>query len=490
MKVVRDLRSVRPRYLSWRTLGTSLVFSTAIAAAACGADFVITKLMPVYADTPLATLLTGEALGFPLLFYFIRQRARMRQSQAALEEAQAAKDLANARLEAAVQEAEAANHAKSTFLATMSHEIRTPLNGVLGMAQAIEADVLTPRQRERIELVRESGLALLTILNDILDLSKIESGRLELEETDLEVSTICESVVAGFAGLAAEKGLALKLDVSAAFGVYRGDPVRLRQILSNLVSNAIKFTIQGSVKVSAQYENAIMTLTVEDTGIGVEAALLPSLFTRYQQADSSTTRRFGGTGLGLAICRQLAQAMGGDVSVTSQVGRGSTFAAAVPLDYVGQVELGSDRGIPLPVDPHNGELRVLAAEDNLVNQIVLRTLLSQIGIEPEIVSNGRLALEAWASATFDVVLMDVHMPEMDGLAATREIRRIEADRGLMRTPIIALTAEAMPRQVKEFFAAGMDSFVAKPIDAARLFEALSSLPTGMVQEGGPERAVN
>ncbi|WP_296596277.1 ATP-binding protein [Phenylobacterium sp.] len=383
----------------------------------------------------------------------------------------------------AKEEAEAANQAKSAFLATMSHEIRTPLNGVLGMAQAMAADdALSPVQRERIEVIRQSGESLLTILNDVLDLSKIEAGKLDLETAQFDIDEVAKTVHATFQAIAETKGLAFEFSVDkAARGVYEGDQVRVRQILWNLVSNALKFTEKGGVKVRIGRQDEALSLTVFDSGIGMTAFQLAGLFRKFAQADASTTRKFGGTGLGLAICRELAEAMGGSVSATSAPGMGSTFTAVLPLKRVAasapkQKASRKARAKAKPADTR--PVRVLAAEDNAMNQLVLKTLLGQIGIDPVMVADGREALEAWEREPWDVILMDVQMPVMDGPTATALIRTRERSEGRARTPIVALTANAMSHQIAEYLQSGMDAFVAKPIEAARLYEALQAAVDG------------
>jgi PAS domain S-box-containing protein len=370
--------------------------------------------------------------------------------------------------------AEAANQAKSSFLATMSHEIRTPLNGVLGMAQAMAAGPLEAAQRERLDVIHQSGETLLAVLNDVLDLSKIEAGKLELEEAAFDVGELATSVHAAFSAVAAKKGLEFELGVTrAARGAYLGDATRVRQLLGNLVSNALKFTETGRVTVRVGRRAGALALSVSDTGIGIAPDRQPALFGKFEQADASTTRRFGGTGLGLAICHELAQRMGGRIEVTSTEGQGSTFVVLLPLTRAaaGQVAPASAE-----TSPHTApsSLRVLAAEDNAVNQLVLRTLLSQIGIEPVIVGDGVDAVAAWEAEDWDVILMDVQMPRMDGPTATRFIRDRELTQRRRRTPIVALTANAMTHQVNEYLGAGMDGFVAKPIEIHRLFAALEA----------------
>ena len=373
--------------------------------------------------------------------------------------------------------AEAANRAKSTFLATMSHEIRTPLNGVLGMAQAMAADELTPAQRERLDVVRQSGEGLLAILNDVLDLSKIEAGKLELEEIDFSIAEVAQSAHAAFTALANAKALRfdLKIDENAQ-GLYRGDATRVRQILYNLISNGLKFTQIGEVRVLVEADDPGLRLTITDTGMGIPADRLKDLFEKFEQADTSTTRRFGGTGLGLAICRELAELMGGSITAQSAEDQGSCFIVELPLARV--VEKAEAPAPQAPTATAEAAeaapmgLRVLVAEDNAVNRLVIKTLLQQAGIEPEVVCDGAEALEAWVREPWDLILMDVQMPMMDGPTATREIRRREKAEGRARTPVIALTANAMSHQVAEYRAAGMDAIVAKPIDVGRLLEAM------------------
>ncbi len=382
----------------------------------------------------------------------------------------------------AKEDAETANRAKSTFLATMSHEIRTPLNGVLGMAQAMAVDNgLSEIQRDRLDVIRQSGETLLAILNDVLDLSKIEAGKLELEEAHFDVAELARGAHAAFTAIANKKGLSFDLAIEpGAQGVYRGDSTRVRQILYNLVSNALKFTEEGEVRVCVARDGAGLRLSVVDTGIGISSTRLAGLFQKFEQADASTTRRYGGTGLGLAICRELATLMGGAIEATSEVNQGTCFVVTLPLVWVSASVV-----LPTPptVEDHHAQadtspLRVLAAEDNTVNQLVLRTLLHQIGIDPFIVENGVQAIEAWDLEAWDVILMDVQMPEMDGPTATGIIRAREAAEGRPRTPIIALTANAMAHQVVEYMAAGMDGFVPKPIEVGRLFEALQQALEG------------
>ncbi|MGZ6040502.1 MAG: ATP-binding protein, partial [Phenylobacterium sp.] len=395
--------------------------------------------------------------------------------------------LAERSLLQAMSDADAANRAKSAFLATMSHEIRTPLNGVLGMAQAMAGHELPPIQRERLEVVRQSGEALLGILNDILDISKIEAGKIELEAIEFDLAGIARSAHSNFANLATAKDVSFTLDIDAPAGLYRGDPVRVRQILSNLIANALKFTEVGNIRIAIGHADGRLTIEVSDTGVGMSEASLSSLFNKFTQADSSTTRRFGGTGLGLAICRELVELMGGSIEAASTLGQGSVFTVRAPLDWVGAApqpapaEETASPAEPQQIDP----IRILAAEDNAVNQLVLKALLGQAGLEAVIVENGVEAVAAWERETWDVILMDVQMPVMDGPTATRRIRSLEATIGRARTPIIAITANAMSHQVADYRAAGMDRVVTKPIEIQTLFAALRAVLDG---EGAADRA--
>ena len=375
-------------------------------------------------------------------------------------------------------DAQAANQVKSDFLATMGHEIRTPLNGVLGLAQVMDADDLSPQQRDRLGIIRTSGQSLLAILNDLLDISKIEAGKLELEIIDFSVRELVQGVHATFAAAAALKSITLHLSFGAsAEGGFRGDPARLRQVLYNLVSNAVKFTHQGEVCVTITYEHRRLRVEVRDTGVGIPQERQSTLFEKFVQADASTTRKYGGTGLGLAISDQLVRAMDGALSVQSTEGVGTTFCACIPLARIAGAEDGLVQDVidrPAQTDRAEGALRVLVAEDNATNQIVIKLMLNQIGVQPYMVDNGRTAVEAFASQAWDVIMMDIQMPEMDGAAATREIREQERGAGRGRTPILALTANTMTHQSAEYLAAGMDRVISKPIDAKILFAELEA----------------
>jgi signal transduction histidine kinase/CheY-like chemotaxis protein len=383
--------------------------------------------------------------------------------------------------------AEEASAAKSDFLATMSHEIRTPLNGVLGMVQAMAHERLPKAQRARLEVIRQSGEVLLMLLNDLLDISRIEAAKLDLDEGVLDVADLAAQAEAAFAPLAAGKGLSLAIDADpAALGLWRADATRVRQIVYNLVSNAVKFTERGGVSVAFRLDDdGALAIRVADSGPGVAADQLPSLFERFIQAEASTARRYGGSGLGLAISRELARLMGGDIAAESEPGRGSVFTVRLPLARAEAL------APPPPVDaevPAQRDLRILVAEDNETNQLVLSTLLGQLGIDAHVVADGAQAVAAWRTGRWDLVLMDVQMPVMDGLAATRRIRELEAAEGRRRTPVVALTANAMSHQATEYVAAGMDGLAPKPIQLEQLMSAIAAALETPAADGAAEVA--
>ena len=372
--------------------------------------------------------------------------------------------------EALMIEAQAANRAKSEFLATMTHELRTPLNGVLGMAQIMAHDELSPAQRQRLDTINQSGGALLRIINDILDISRIEAGRLSLEPAPFHMKTLGDDLAALYGPLAAEKDLTFAMTVAPeAQGWFMGDAVRIRQVIGNLFSNALKFTVTGRVEGRIDRQDDILRLSVADTGPGIAAGDRARLFDRFVQADGSSTRKHGGAGLGLAICRDLAALMGGTVTVESTPGQGSVFALeiALPPSEPAAREKAATEAPDRPV-------RVLIAEDNPANRLVLSTLLSQFAIQSEAVEDGEAAVEAWAAGDWDAILMDIHMPKMDGLAATAGIREREQAEDRPRTPIIAVTASTLAHETDGYLAAGMDGWVPKPVDARRMLETLKN----------------
>ena len=369
-------------------------------------------------------------------------------------------------------EAQRGNDAKREFLATVSHEIRTPLNGVLGMAQAMASDALSPAQAERLEIVRRSGAALQALLNDVLDLSKIEAGKLELEICDFNLAETLVTAAEPFLALARGKGVELRLDVAAVDANFQGDPNRIRQIVTNLVSNAVKFTERGSVVITGRREADTVVIAVRDTGIGMSTETATRVFERFTQADASIAGRYGGTGLGLSICSELAALLDGSIKVESHPAQGSCFTLLIPLALAAPAQEGAHRVVAPPAAGLGG-LRVLVAEDNPTNRLVLQHLLTCMGdIRVTMVDNGAAALEAYEREAWDLVLMDINMPILDGVSATAEIRCREAAHGRLRTPILALTANAMAHQVAEYLGVGLDGVVAKPVDAVALINEI------------------
>lgn len=374
-------------------------------------------------------------------------------------------------LEAAARQAEAASRAKSEFLANVSHEIRTPLHGVLGLTQLLLREDLSGQHRARLELIRGSGQALLNLLNDLLDLAKIEAGKLSLEETAFCLASLLDASCAPLAALAAEKGLGFDVWISPELGgAWRGDPLRLQQILSNLISNAIKFTAAGQVSVRVYPHEGRVAFQVRDSGIGIPADRLEGIFDKFAQVESSTTRRFGGTGLGLAVCRELAGLLGGVLTVESRLGVGSTFTLIAPL-------AADTRDAPTAHGDATGPAqlsgaRLLAAEDNPVNQQILRAVLDPL-CELTLVSDGREAVEAYQDGCYDLVLMDIQMPHMDGLDATAAIRAFERSCGRRQVPILALSANAMAHQVDRYREAGMADVVPKPFTLEELISKIA-----------------
>jgi signal transduction histidine kinase/FixJ family two-component response regulator len=379
-----------------------------------------------------------------------------------------AEQLGRARLEAL-----AASKAKSDFLATMSHEIRTPLNGVLGVTQLLQATTLDAEQAEFVRVIDDSGKILLRLLNDILDLSKIEAGKMELEVTPFRPSTLVRDAQTLWSGQAREKGIAFSIEADCDEDAqYEGDPVRIKQLLFNLISNGIKFTQSGSVAVRMQFlplgrRRNVMRVEVVDTGCGIPDTALRELFSAFKQADVATNRLHGGTGLGLAICRRLAELMGGSVDVTSRPGEGSKFWFDIPLKSVTTapqtVSAATCNTAPATVLP---ACNILVAEDNPTNQAVARGFLKLRGLSADFVENGQAAIDAVKLRDYSLILMDMEMPVMDGLAASQTIRSLGSPSG--RIPIVALTANAVGQAERRCIDAGMDDFITKPIVRADL----------------------
>jgi signal transduction histidine kinase/ActR/RegA family two-component response regulator len=377
---------------------------------------------------------------------------------------------ATSALERAQEDAVAASRAKSTFLAMMSHELRTPMNGVLGMAFALKQTKLNRRQAEQVDMLIRSGDGLMAILNDILDISKIEAGKFELEEAAVDLRELGLRVHDLWTEVASAKGVALIYEVDPATPAWvTGDPTRIRQIMLNLVSNALKFTTTGEVRLTIRPTVKGVELRVSDTGPGIPAEQQARLFQVFQQAEASTARRFGGTGLGLAICRQLSEMMGGKIELESRQGGGSTFRVLLPLAATEAPDASAEEAA---FDGLAG-MRVLVAEDNAINQAVARAVLEAAGIEAVIVGDGAEALEALGAEAFDAVLMDVHMPRVNGIEALGRIRAGET--GDAAQPVIALTADAMAGEEAKLASLGFDRVQPKPIQPAALLTALAEV---------------
>ena len=375
--------------------------------------------------------------------------------------------------------AEAASSAKGQFLANMSHEIRTPLNGVLGMLELLASTNPTREQKELLEMAQGAAQSLLGVVNDVLDFSKIEAGKLELDCLEFDPAELARRAMDVIKVQAAKNGLAVGCEVSPDVpGSVLGDPVRLQQVLLNLLGNAVKFTAAGRVQLNVRVEGVRegkveLGFSVIDSGIGISPEKQEAIFEAFTQADASTTRKFGGTGLGLAICSRIVQCMGGKIAVKSQLGQGSTFSFTISARIV-------DKGVAKTAPPimvHNGperSLRILMAEDNAVNQKLAVRLLERLGHQVQVAGNGIEALQRYNNDSFDLVFMDVQMPEMDGFTATAEIRAAERSTG-QRIPIIAMTAHAMKGDRERCLQAGMDDYISKPISGEAVRAAISRL---------------
>ncbi len=366
------------------------------------------------------------------------------------------------------RKAESANQAKSSFLASMSHEIRTPLNAIIGFINLLAKDETDPKKLEYLTTVQHSSSSLLGVINDILDISKIEDGKLDIEAIDFDVYEQINELKMFFQSIAESKDIRLNLNIDSSVPQYlRSDLLRLKQVVSNLVSNAIKFSSEDSeVNIDLEYKGPQLFISVTDAGIGISEEAKKRIFNPFEQAESSTTRSFGGTGLGLAISKKLVELLGGEITVRSELGKGSIFSF-----YIDAPEAKESVEDVIEDKEYKFEGKVLVAEDNKTNQMLIKILLDDMGLNYKVVDDGEEAVQAFLDEEFDLILMDINMPNMDGLEATKQIRKANKDNHTI--PIVALTANAMKEDVKKYHKAGMNSHVSKPINNTLLAKELS-----------------
>jgi len=382
------------------------------------------------------------------------------------------------------EKAEAANRAKTEFLANMSHEIRTPMNAIIGLSHILATTSLTEKQKKFVDTLHLSADSLMGLINDMLDIAKIEDNMIELESIPFSLRELMQKVVSIMNVKADEKGLELNVEYAENVGdSFVGDPLRIQQILTNLTSNAIKFTSEGKINIAIDAHDSglrdmqKLTIKVSDTGIGIPEEKLYSIFDKFTQADSSITRRYGGSGLGLTICKALIERMEGNIHVTSKPGQGTVFTINIPLKKGEALQKNLDFGFARKAKPlsasHQNALRVLLVEDYKANILVATTMLGELGCQYEVAVNGAQAIEKLAEKPFDVVLMDIQMQDMDGYEATRRIRKWEQEAGLQPLPIIAMTAHALMGDREKCLQAGMNDYISKPFDPIDLEQKLS-----------------
>lgn len=445
------------------------IVATLVDILALGAPWAWRTVLELHATEPLLWIIDTAPLVLGIFAVMIGQRAEaLHRARITLEDQVAARTVA---LEEAKLRAERALRAKTDFLAMMSHEIRTPLHGVTTTLGLLAESPLDAKQREYASIAMSSGESLLAIIDDVLDVTRIDAGGVTLEERIVDVRALTGEVLKVFGPQAAEKGLRLTADVSAAVPPQLlGDPTRLRQILTNLVGNALKFTFAGEVAIAVSLPDDApgqLQIDVRDTGIGIPSDAQVGLFEAFTQADTSITRRFGGTGLGLAICHRLLALMGGSISVQSALHMGSTFRVRLPLRVAPAADALAQQDEHASASAEGASTRaasrrILVVEDNPVNQLVASHVLGKLGHRVEVAANGLIAVAACAREHFDLVLMDCHMPEMDGFEATRTIRASQLPER-PRVPIVAMTADAMAGTRQACLDAGMDDYVAKPV---------------------------
>jgi len=433
-------------------------------------------VLPVSVDGRVEGLLVMQAAGKVPADRAVQIRILTAEAATMLAERRARRQTQEALRQAKLQ-AESANRAKSLMLANMSHEIRTPMNGVIGFANMLAATGLNAEQRDYVEEIRSSGEALLTLINDILDFSKIEAGRMELESQPLDLRTTVEKTVGLLAGRAVEKGLRLSCAIDPAVPrAIVGDAGRLRQVLVNLLGNAVKFTGAGEVSMTVNATSGAdgrcrVSFVVRDTGPGIPPEHQQRIFESFSQVDAAIDRKYGGTGLGLAISKTLAEQMGGALWVESELGRGSAFFFTIPVEVAAEVPPAkrADSGFEIPADSLPA-LRIVLADDNNVSRKVALAFLKRLGFQADFAVDGMELLQRLRQEVYDVVFMDVQMPEMDGLEASRRIRReFPAER---QPRIVAMTAAAFPEDRARCLEAGMDDYVSKPIGMAELVSVL------------------
>lgn len=448
----------------------TILLEIAYAIAAVFGDFLINVVLLRHPGsfTPTTTAVITLIVGAPVTYYLIGQHFDLQSGIAERNRLQQ-------ELTTALEKTEATARAKSDFLANMTHELRTPLNAIIGFAGLLrQSSALGPQDARRVGLVWDASQTLLTVVNDVLDFSKLEAGAFEFEAQAFDPCVMAQSTVQLLCGQATVKGLTVRTQIDGFEGPLLGDAARLRQVLMNFISNAVKFTAAGEINVSvgqqADGELRRLRIAVTDSGIGVPPDQIDSIFARFTQADASVSRQYGGTGLGLAISKRIIEALGGEIGVISRLDEGSTFWFEISLAVAGT--LRDEETGPLGLVAVEQPLRLLVVDDNDVNRELICALLEPFGVLIQTANDGVEAVEAVARSSFDLILMDVQMPNMDGLSATRHIRGAGGHQA-RRVPIVAMTANVLPEQVARCLAAGMDDHLGKPINPQKLLETLA-----------------